>query len=135
MLNDADFYQESFLGSAASLFTDTYLIYWAYDANGNGIIDLGGCGDSPLPGEPCEEGVENANLISTIWGASTAILSAWFEQFGFEGIGIQDIIDHNPILILNLIIKLNLKLIINKQHYILDKISIILIAVLLQIFR
>ncbi|MFL2926938.1 MAG: hypothetical protein ACJZ3J_04470, partial [Candidatus Poseidoniales archaeon] len=86
MLGEADFYQESFLGSAASLFTDTYLIYWAYDANGNGIIDVGGCGESPLPGEPCEEGVENANLISTIWGASTAILSAWFEQFGFEGV-------------------------------------------------
>ena len=29
MLSDSDFYQESFLGSAASLFTDTYLIYWA----------------------------------------------------------------------------------------------------------
>ena len=85
MLSDADFYQESFLGSAASLFTDTYLIYWAYDANGNGIIDVGGCGEFPLPEEPCEEGVENANLVSTIWGASTAILSAWFEQFGFEG--------------------------------------------------
>ena len=82
MLSDSDFYQESFLGSAASLFTDTYLIYWAYDANGNGVIDVGGCGDNPLPGEPCEEGVENANLISTIWGASTAILSAWFDQFG-----------------------------------------------------
>ncbi len=87
MLNDADFYQESFLGSAASLFTDTYLIYWAYDANGNGIIDVGGCGDNPLPGEPCEEGVENANLISTIWGASTAILSAWFEQFELDIVG------------------------------------------------
>jgi hypothetical protein len=86
MLNDADFYQESFLGSAASLFTDTYLIYWSYDANGNGVIDVAGCGDNPLPGEPCEEGVENANLISTIWGASTAVLSAWFEQFGLEGV-------------------------------------------------
>ena len=86
MLGESDFYQESFLGSAASLFTDTYLIYWAYDANGNGAIDVGGCGETPLPGEPCEEGVENANLISTIWGASTAILSAWFEQFGFEGV-------------------------------------------------
>ena len=67
------------------MYQNTDLIYWAYDANGNGVIDVGGCGDSPLPGEPCEEGVENANLISTIWGASTAILSAWFEQFGFEG--------------------------------------------------
>ena len=86
MLDDSDFYQESFLGSAASLFTETYLIYWAYDANGNGIIDVGGCGDNPLPGEPCEEGIVDADLISTIWGASTAILSAWFEQFGFEGI-------------------------------------------------
>ena len=86
MLGESDFYQESFLGSAASLFTETYLIYWAYDANGNGIIDVGGCGDTPLPGEPCEEGVVDADLISTIWGASTAILSAWFEQFGFEGI-------------------------------------------------
>ena len=85
MLSDSDFYQESFLGSAASLFTDTYLIYWAYDANGNGVIEVGGCGDSPLPGEPCEEGVENANLVSTIWGASTAILSAWFDQFGLDG--------------------------------------------------
>ena len=86
MLDESDFYQESFLGTAASLFTDTYLIYWAYDANGNGVIEIGGCGDSPLPGEPCEEGVENANLIATIWGASTAIISAWFEQFGLDGI-------------------------------------------------
>ena len=86
MLSDSDFYQESFLGSAASLFTDTYLIYWAYDANGNGVIEVGGCGDNPLPGEPCEEGVENANLISTIWGASTAILSAWFDQFGLDNV-------------------------------------------------
>ena len=86
MLNDADFYQESFLGSAASLFTETYLIYWAYDGNGNGVIDVAGCGDNPLPEEPCEEGVVNANLVSTIWGASTAVLSAWFDQFGFEGI-------------------------------------------------
>ena len=86
MLNDADFYQESFLGSAASLFTETYLVYWAYDGNGNGVIDVAGCGDNPLPEEPCEEGVVNANLVSTIWGASTAVLSAWFDQFGFEGI-------------------------------------------------
>ena len=96
MLNDADFYQESFLGSAASLFTETYLIYWAYDSNGNGVIDVAGCGDNPLPGEPCEEGVVNANLISTIWGASTAVLSAWFDQFGFEGIAallVQSLLD------------------------------------------
>ena len=77
MLDESDLYQESFLGSAASIFTETYLIYWSYDANGNGIIDVGGCGDNPLPGEPCEEGVENADLVSTIWAASTAIMTEW----------------------------------------------------------
>jgi len=93
METETEFYEESFLGSVASIFTDTYLIYWSYDANGNGIIDVGGCGESPLPGEPCEEGVENANLISTIWGASTAILSAWFEQFEFTGIAAEILMD------------------------------------------
>ena len=29
MENDADLYQDSFLGTALSIFTETYLIYWA----------------------------------------------------------------------------------------------------------
>ena len=59
MLNDADLYQDSFLDTALSIFTETYLIYWAYDANGNGNIDVSGCADGAPPGEPCEEGVEH----------------------------------------------------------------------------
>ena len=35
MLSETNFYQDSFLGTLASIFTETYLIYWAYDANGN----------------------------------------------------------------------------------------------------
>ena len=58
MLDDSDLYQNSFLNSALSIFTETYLIYWAYDLNGNGTIDTLGCGEDGLPGEPCEEGVE-----------------------------------------------------------------------------
>ena len=84
MLSESNLYQQSFLGTAASIFTDTYLIYWSYDANGNGIIDIGGCGDNPLPGEPCEEGVENANLLSTIWGASTTIMAEWVNSLGLD---------------------------------------------------
>ena len=84
MQNDADLYQDSFLGTALSIFTETYLIYWAYDANGNGIIDVGGCEPEPSPGEPCEEGVEEANLVSTLWGASTALIAAWVESIGLD---------------------------------------------------
>ena len=85
MQNDADLYQDSFLGTALSIFTETYLIYWAYDANGNGNIDIGGCGDG-LPGEPCEEGVREANLVSTLWGASTALIAAWVESLGLDNV-------------------------------------------------
>ena len=84
MQNDADLYQDSFLGTALSIFTETYLIYWAYDANGNGIIDVGGCEPEPSPGEPCEEGVEEADLVSTLWGASTALIAAWVESIGLD---------------------------------------------------
>tara|TARA_B110000438_G_scaffold31553_1_gene31072 strand:+ start:1044 stop:6467 length:5424 start_codon:yes stop_codon:yes gene_type:complete len=85
MQNDADLYQDSFLGTALSIFTETYLIYWAYDANGNGNIDISGCGDG-LPGEPCEEGVVEANLVSTLWGASTALIAAWVESLGLDNV-------------------------------------------------
>ena len=91
MLNDADLYQDSFLDTALSIFTETYLIYWAYDANGNGDIDVSGCADGAPPDEPCEEGVEEANLASTIWGASTALIAAWVESLGLEG-GFTDFI-------------------------------------------
>ena len=86
MQNDADLYQDSFLGTALSIFTETYLIYWAYDANGNGIIYVGGCEPEPIPGEPCEEGVVEANLASTLWGASTALITAWVESLGLDNV-------------------------------------------------
>ena len=86
MMNDADLYQDSFLGTALSIFTETYLIYWAYDANGNGTIDVSGCGPESPPDAPCEEGVVEANLASTIWGASTAVIAAWVESLGLENI-------------------------------------------------
>jgi hypothetical protein len=86
MQNDADLYQNSFLGTALSIFTETYLIYWAYDANGNEIIDVSGCGDDAPPGEPCEEGVVEANLASTLWGASTALITAWVESLGLDNV-------------------------------------------------
>ena len=92
MLDDSDLYQNSFLNSALSIFTETYLIYWAYDLNGNRIIDTLGCGEDGLPGEPCEEGVEEANLASTIWGASTALITAFFENLGLNNIVINLII-------------------------------------------
>ncbi len=85
MLSDNDFYQDSFLGTVASIFTETYLIYWAYDANGNGIIDIGGCVEGAPINETCEEGVEEATLISTLWGASANLISVWFEALGLEG--------------------------------------------------
>ena len=84
MIGDSNFYQDSFLGTALSIFTETYLIYWAYDANGNGAIDVTGCAEEAPPDEPCEEGVVEANLASTIWGASTAIISAWVESLGLD---------------------------------------------------
>ncbi|HJM17562.1 MAG TPA: hypothetical protein QGI59_03540, partial [Candidatus Poseidoniia archaeon] len=92
MMNDADLYQDSFLGTALSIFTETYLIYWAYDANGNGTIDVSGCGADAPPDAPCEEGVVEANLASTIWGASTAIIAAWVESLGLENIVAQFIL-------------------------------------------
>ncbi|MEO2180193.1 MAG: hypothetical protein ABGW86_02815, partial [Candidatus Poseidoniia archaeon] len=98
MLNDADLYQDSFLDTALSIFTETYLIYWAYDANGNGTIDVSGCGDSAPPDEPCEEGVEEANLASTIWGASTAIITAWIESLELQNDIIQFIVGFITIL-------------------------------------
>ena len=98
MLNDANFYQDSFLDSALSIFTETYLIYWSYDANGNGTIDVSGCGDEAPPDEPCEEGVEEANLASTIWGASTALITAWIETLELENEIIQFIVGFIDIL-------------------------------------
>ena len=92
MMNDANLYQDSFLGTALSIFTETYLIYWAYDANGNGTIDVSGCGADAPPDAPCEEGVVEANLASTIWGASTAIIAAWVESLGLENIVAQFIL-------------------------------------------
>ena len=92
MQNDADLYQDSFLGTALSIFTETYLIYWAYDANGNGTIDVSGCGDDAPPGEPCEEGVVEANLASTLWGASTALIAAWVESLGLDNIASEFIL-------------------------------------------
>ena len=85
MLSETDFYQDSFLGTLASIFTETYLIYWAYDANGNGMIDVGGCGEGTPEDESCEEGVEEATLISTIFGASASLMAVWFEALGLEG--------------------------------------------------
>ena len=85
MLSETDFYQDSFLGTLASIFTETYLIYWAYDANGNGMIDVGGCGEGTPENESCEEGVEEATLISTIFGASASLMAVWFEALGLEG--------------------------------------------------
>ena len=85
MLSETDFYQDSFLGTVASVFAETYLIYWAYDANGNGIIDVGGCLDGAPENETCEEGVKEATLISTIFGASANLMNVWFEGLGLEG--------------------------------------------------
>jgi len=85
MLSETDFYQDSFLGTVASIFTETYLIYWAYDANGNGIIDVGGCFEGAPVNETCEEGVEEASLVTTLWGASANLISVWFEALGLEG--------------------------------------------------
>ena len=85
MLSETDFFQDSFLGTVASIFTETYLIYWAYDANGNGIIDVGGCDVGTPENESCEEGVEEATLISTIFGASANLMAVWFEALGLEG--------------------------------------------------
>ena len=85
MLSETDFYQDSFLGTVASVFAETYLIYWAYDANGNGIIDVGGCVEGAPENETCEEGVEEATLVTTLWGASANLISVWFEALGLEG--------------------------------------------------
>ncbi|HIF37533.1 MAG: hypothetical protein CXT75_04160 [Methanobacteriota archaeon] len=84
MLSETDFYQDSFLSTVSSIFVETYLIYWAYDANGNGAIDVSGCEDGAPPEDPCEEGVEEANLVSTLWGASTALIAAWIESLGLD---------------------------------------------------
>ncbi len=85
MLSETDFYQDSFLGTLASIFTETYLIYWAYDANGNGMIDVGGCDEGTPENESCEEGVEEATLISTIFGASASLMYVWFESLELPG--------------------------------------------------
>ena len=85
MLSETNFYQDSFLGTLASIFTETYLIYWAYDANGNGMIDVGGCDEGTPENESCEEGVEEATLISTLFGASASLIWVWFEALGIEG--------------------------------------------------
>ena len=65
ILENEDLWQETILGTAASLFLETYLIYWAYDADGDGNITAE------------EEGVEEKDLISTLFGSSTSLISAW----------------------------------------------------------
>ena len=85
MLSETDFYQDSFLDTVVSVFAETYLIYWAYDANGNGIIDVGGCGEGTPENESCEEGVEEATLISTLFGASASLMYIWFESLELPG--------------------------------------------------
>ncbi|PBO81818.1 MAG: hypothetical protein COC13_00500, partial [Methanobacteriota archaeon] len=85
MLSETDFYQDSFLDTVVSVFAETYLIYWAYDANGNGMIDVGGCGEGTPENESCEEGVEEATLISTIFGASASLMYVWFESLELPG--------------------------------------------------
>jgi len=85
MLTETDFYQDSFLGTVVSVFAETYLIYWAYDANGNGIIDVGGCDEGTPENESCEEGVEEATLISTLFGASASLMYVWFESLELPG--------------------------------------------------
>lgn len=85
MLTETDFYQDSFLGTIVSVFAETYLIYWAYDANGNGIIDVGGCDEGTPENESCEEGVEEATLISTLFGASASLMYVWFESLELPG--------------------------------------------------
>ena len=85
MLSETDFYQDSFLDTVVSVFAETYLIYWAYDANGNGIIDVGGCGEGTPENESCEEGVEEATLISTLFGASASLMYVWFESLELPG--------------------------------------------------
>ena len=85
MLSETDFYQDSFLDTVVSVFAETYLIYWAYDANGNGMIDVGGCGEGTPENESCEEGVEEATLISTLFGASASLMYVWFESLELPG--------------------------------------------------
>jgi hypothetical protein len=65
ILENEEMWPESTLGTAASLFLQTYLIYWAYDANGDGNISAE------------EEGIEEMNLVGSLFGASTSLLSAW----------------------------------------------------------
>ena len=98
MLSETDFYQDSFLSTVSSIFVETYLIYWAYDANGNGAIDVSGCEDDAPPEDPCEEGVEEANLVSTLWGASTALIAAWVESLGLDNAAADFIISFINIL-------------------------------------
>jgi hypothetical protein len=65
ILENEEMWPESTLGTAASLFLQTYLIYWAYDANGDGNISAE------------EEGIEEKDLVSTLFGSSTSLLSAF----------------------------------------------------------
>lgn len=65
MIENEEMWQDTTLGTAASLFLQTYLIYWAYDANGDGNISAE------------EEGIEEKDLITTLFGSSTSLLSAW----------------------------------------------------------
>ena len=65
ILENEEMWPESTLGTAASLFLQTYLIYWAYDANGDGNISAE------------EERIEENDLISTLFGSSTSLLSAF----------------------------------------------------------
>ena len=65
MIENEEMWQDTMLGTAASLFLQTYLIYWAYDANGDGNISVE------------EEGIEEKDLITTLFGSSTSLLTAW----------------------------------------------------------
>jgi len=68
ILSSDEIIQDSGGGTLLSIFTETYLVYWAYDANGNGVIE----GD--------EEGLVEANLIDTLAGASITVLRAWVNE-------------------------------------------------------
>ena len=80
ILDNEEMWPDSTLGTAASLFLQTYLIYWAYDANGDGNISAE------------EEGIEEKDLISTLFGSSTSLLSAWVNATFPPGSPLVDVI-------------------------------------------
>lgn len=68
ILDSDEIIQDSGGGTLISIFTETYLVYWAYDADGDGDID-----DN-------EEGLMEANLIDTLAGASMTVLREWVNE-------------------------------------------------------